>query len=97
MNYLLTGFSFLPLVRGGTAFLAVEDDGCVVVANCWGCMAGGGAGKTGTDWDVFCLLRPEVVGLGIGSCIGWGLLDKLACRPPVDLHSLKYQGGNLEY
>jgi hypothetical protein len=30
-----------------------------------------------------------VVGLGTGSWIGCGLLDKLAWSPPVDLHSLK--------
>lgn len=96
MSYLLTVFSFLPLGPGGTAFLAVEDDGCVGVASCCECITGGGAGKAGTDWDVFCLLRPELVGLGTESCIGCGLLDKLARSPPVDLHSLKYKRRNLE-
>jgi hypothetical protein len=48
-NYLLTGFVFLPLGPGGTAFLAVEDDGCVGVASCCECSARGGAGKAGTD------------------------------------------------
>jgi len=48
-NFLLTGFVFLPLGPGGTAFLAVEDDGCVGVASCCECSARGGAGKAGTD------------------------------------------------
>lgn len=67
IKYVLTGFVFLPLVPGGNPFLAVEDEGCVGVAICCECTTGDGIGMGGTDWDVFCLLRPEVVGLGAGS------------------------------
>lgn len=67
---MLTGLVFLPLAPDEAPFLAVEDDGGPCKANCCECITGGGAGRAGNDCDVFCLLRPEVVGLGARSCIG---------------------------
>lgn len=50
IRYVLTGFVFLPLVPGRNPFLAAEDEGCVGVAICCGCITGGdGTGRGGTD------------------------------------------------
>lgn len=62
----LTGFVFFPLVPRGTAFVAVDDDGCVSVTRSE-CIQGGGASEAVTDLDVFCLLRAEVVRSDTGS------------------------------
>jgi hypothetical protein len=66
MKYMLTGFVFLPLLGPGRNPFLAEDEGCAG-AICCGCITGGGAARGGTDWDIFCLLRLEVVGLGAGS------------------------------
>ena len=65
----LTGLFFFTFEPGGAAFFAPEDDGCIGAAIGCECIAdGAGTDAEGMGWDVFCLLRAEVVGLGTGSC-----------------------------